>query len=150
MGKNMMQFYKTFNLIMNDLRSETRPETVDRVMNEIITGNWKNYRSEIITNEEMSRWLISNDAMVQNYKIDIPERVVNFFIETFALETKRLSDIIDKMKSLNPHLLERQQKQKAKAADRAIVAAGINGGFNRQRNNKRSANKSRKTKSRRH
>ena len=133
---------------MDEFRRETRPETVDRVMNEIITDNWKNYRSERITNEEMSRWLISNDAMVQNYKIDIPERVVNFFIETFALETKRLSDIIDKMKSLNPHLLERQQQQKAKAVDRAIVAAGINGGFHRQRNNKRSANKSRKTKSR--
>jgi hypothetical protein len=136
---------------MDALPQETRPETVDRVMNEIITDNWNHYRGNRITDEEMSMWLISNHAMVQNEKINIPARVVNFFIETFALETKRLSDIIDKMKSLNPHLLERQQKQKAEADDRAFSVNKINGGFHRQRTKKHS-NKSRKTKtkSRRH
>jgi len=137
---------------MDALRQEDRHETVDRVMNEIITGNWNHYRGDRITNGEMSMWLISNHAMVENETINIPARVVNFFIETFALETKRLSDIIDKMKSLNPHLLKRQQKQKAEADDRAFSVNKINGGFHRQRTNKHSkkSRKSKKTKSRRH
>lgn len=136
---------------MDEFRRETRHETVDRVMKEIITDNWNHYRGDRITDEEMSMWLISNHAMVENETINIPARVVDFFIETFALETKRLSDIIDKidkMKSLNQHLLKRQQKQKAEAADRAFSVNEINGGFHRQRTNKHSK-KSRKSKSRR-
>jgi hypothetical protein len=136
---------------MYALRQEDRHEIVDRVMKEIITDNWNHYRGDRITDEEMSMWLISNHAMVENETINIPARVVDFFIETFALETKRLSDIIDKMKSLNPHLLKRQQKQKAEADDRAFSVNKINGGFHRQRTNKHSnkhSNKSRKSKSR--
>jgi len=125
-------------------------------MNEIINGNWKHYTGDRITDAEMSMWLTSNHAMVQN-KNDIPEGVVKFFIDTFELETQKLSDRIDKMNSLKPYLLEQHQQQEAarlrKEADDAISRDKINGGFHRRRNNKRSANKrskSKKSKSRRH
>ena len=132
---------------MNDLREETRNESINRIMNNIIRATTPienqranaDYKRQHITDRETVDWLLTNQATI------IPSRLFTFFIDILTDETKRSASGMVAMNRLKQQLLElqRQQQQQQQV---------VGGGGSRRRANKHSkkSRKSKKTKSRRH
>jgi hypothetical protein len=135
---------------MNDLREETRNETIDRIINAVITSQTRSenqtanaeYRGQRITDRETVDWLLTNQGKI------IPPHLFDFFIAILADETKRSASRMVAMNTLKQQLLQlqrqRQQEQPQQPQSRVV-----GGGFHR-RTTKFKHQKSRKTKCRRH
>jgi hypothetical protein len=127
-----------------DLRLETRPETVNRVMLALLNyadNCERNYRSANITDEETAMWLIANADAVRAQIL--PTHLMTYFIELINDETLRLSGVMTRMNSLKQHLLQVQRQRQLQ--EQAVVVGG-----SRRQTNKFKHRKSMKTKSRRH
>ena len=133
---------------MNDLRGETRAETVNRVMLELLNNGpncQRNYTNARITDEETSTWLIANANAARTHILS--DSLMTFFIGIITDETRRLSAAMTSMNLLKQHLLQVQRQRQPQ--EQAVVVGG--GYRQRTKNSKhRRSNKSRKTKSRRH
>ena len=129
---------------MNDLRLETRPETVNRVMLALLNNGpncERNHISARITDEETSMWLIANADAVRAQIL--PPNLMTHFIELITDEIRRLSDAMTSMNSLKQYL--RQVQRQRQPQEQAVVVGG-----SRRQTNKFKHRKSMKTKSRRH
>jgi len=132
---------------MNDLREETRNESINRIMNNIIRATTPienqranaDYKRQHITDRETVDWLLTNQATI------IPSRLFTFFIDILTDETKRSASGMVAMNRLKQQLLELQRQQQQQQPV-------VGGGGSRRRANKHSkkSRKSKKTKSRRH
>lgn len=132
---------------MNDLREETRNESINRIMNNIIRATTPienqranaDYKRQHITDRETVDWLLTNQATI------IPSRLFTFFIDILTDETKRSASGMVAMNTLKQQLLELQRQQQQQQPV-------VGGGGSRRRANKHSkkSRKSKKTKSRRH
>jgi hypothetical protein len=133
---------------MNDLREETRTETIDRIINAVITSQTRSenqmanadYRRQRITDRETVDWLLTNQSRI------IPPHLFDFFIAILTDETTRSASRMVAMNELKQQLRTLQRQQQP-----------VVGGGSRRRANKHSkkskkhSKKSRKSKkSRRH
>ena len=136
---------------MNDLREETRNESINRIMNNIIRATTPienqranaDYKRQHITDRETVDWLLTNQATI------IPSRLFTFFIDILTDETKRSASGMVAMNRLKQQLLELQRQQQQQQQQQVV---GGGGGSRRRANkhSKKQSKKSRKTKSRRH
>jgi hypothetical protein len=131
---------------MNDLRAETRAETVNRVMTGMLTSfdtHSRLFTNYHITDMEVSQWAILNDNLIRNTIIN--PRTMTLLIDVFGAETAYWSRTLVAINSLKQHLLTQQRQRQLQ--EQVVV-----GGFHRRTKNSkhRRYKKSRKTKSRRH
>jgi hypothetical protein len=134
---------------MDELRRETRPETVDRVIQSVISIRdeptaIRTYNREKIAKHEITEWLLTHQSSINN--ITLPKMLTHFINEItheITSETQRIS----RMQSIQSQLQRRLQELQQQPVD---VEHG--GSRRRRRRASKHSNKSRKTKtkSRRH
>jgi len=134
---------------MNDLREETRNESINRIMNNIISATTPSdnqmanlsYEVQKITDREAVDWLL----LPTNQGKIIQPHLFNFFIGMLTDETKRSASRMVAMNKLKQQLLELQRQQQQQQPP---VVGGSRHRANKH--SKKQSKKSRKTKSRRH
>ena len=134
---------------MDEFRRETRPETVDRVIQRAISAHGtddelnaiRTYKSENINKYEIAEWLLSHQTVINNI---MSSDMLTYFIAEITSEitsgTRRLQRMQSTKLQLETRLQELQQQQQPMDVE--------HGGSRRRRASKHSK-KSRKSKSRR-
>jgi uncharacterized protein with von Willebrand factor type A (vWA) domain len=139
---------------MNDLREETRNESINRIMNNIISATTPienqranlSYEVQKITDREAVDWLL----LPTNQGKIIQPHLFNFFIGMLTDETKRSASRMVAMNKLKQQLLELQRQQQQQQQQQPPVVGGGGSRHRANKHSKKQSKKSRKTKSRRH
>ena len=134
---------------MDGLRRETRPETVNRVIQRVISAHGKpddealairTYNSEKINKYEIAEWLLSHQTVINNI---MSSKMLTHFIAEITSEITSETQRLEMMKTTKSQLETRLQNLQP------VQHVDVEHGGSRRRRASKHSKKSRKSQSRR-
>lgn len=120
---------------MDLLQVETRDQTVDRIMNDLLNNDMTSYKSNNgINHSEVSTWLIRNRKKVM--ESSLTENFYKFCDNSLTKEIKFLEKDINDIHDLKKNLEKKQKEEKST----------LDGGFRQSKKSKRKSNKTKNVK----
>ena len=135
---------------MDPFQVETRDQTVDRVLNSYLKGEYNPYISgRGLDYSEVSTWLITNHKTVMDSKL-LDDNASNFFIAydffigSLSKEITLLEERLRQIHNIKEKLEQKKKQQEEKQQEEKNLTSG--GGFRQSKKSKRKSNKTKNVK----